>query len=62
MMVKCKKTLTHGDGSESFTKGELYSTPTFSNFYKLDDRTVLINNQGERHGVANWLKHFKIHE
>jgi len=54
--VKCNKNLFHGDRTESFTKGEEYTGQT-SNVL---DNMKVINNQGEKHQLGNWSKHFKI--
>jgi len=54
--VKCNKTLIHGDGTESFTKGETYSGAICNVLENLS----VTNNQGEPHKLSGWSKHFKI--
>jgi hypothetical protein len=54
--VKCNKTLFHSDGSESFTKGMLYSGRDSNSLYDMK----VINNQGEPHTLSTWAKHFTV--
>jgi len=59
MKFKCNKTLVHGDGSESFTKGQIYeSYHGYST--NLTDNTMLKNNQGLPHCLGTWFTKFTI--
>jgi len=52
--IKCKKTLFHTDGSESFTKGKEYS----GHICNVLENLMVTNNQGETHKLGIWAKHF----
>ncbi len=55
--VKCNKDLMHGDGSKSFSKGQIYQSPYATN---LSEDTTLINDQKQPHRIGwGWLTHFK---
>jgi hypothetical protein len=54
-ILKCNKTLIHGDGSESFTKGHKYVMMEHSTL----SNPRVVNNQGEYHSLGGWSKHFK---
>lgn len=57
MRLLCKKTLTHNDKSESFTKGRVYKTW----YSTLCPETVVVNNQGQEHELGEkWCKFFKV--
>jgi len=53
--VKCKKTLTHYDGTISFVKGNNYT----GNICNVLENLHVTNEQGEPHKLGNWAKHFK---
>jgi hypothetical protein len=56
LRVIATKNLKHGDGSTSFTKGQLY----VSNYStSLTENTMLINNQNQLHRLNLWFKHFR---
>lgn len=61
MKALCKKTLIHGDGSESFTKGVEYEFASGTRNYVININTKLIDNQNDPH-VLGWeyAKHFKL--
>lgn len=53
--VKCNKTLKHADGTEFFTKGEIYS----GRICNVIENLTVTNNQGEQHRIGSlWAKHF----
>lgn len=52
--VKCNKTLKHGDGTESFTKGQIYEGRICNVLENLEVK----NNQGQPHRLGAWSKHF----
>jgi len=60
MKALCKKTLIHGDGSESFTKGVEYEFAPYQK-HIINEHTKLIDNQNDPH-VLGWgyTKHFKL--
>lgn len=65
IQVKCKLTLQHGDGTESFTKGNVYdviNVPMYdsSKTYIVTNHTTCLNNQNEPHRLALWAKHFNL--
>lgn len=60
MKAKCNKTLINDMGEENFTKGKEYEFAyPYQNDIPFNERTVLIDNQGETHGLDLWYKHFK---
>ena len=59
-MVKCTKTLKHGDGSTSFIKGKEYEVVYNYKINEITEHTHLLNEQGEKHKLGLWAKHFKI--
>jgi hypothetical protein len=56
LRVICNKSLKHGDGSTSFTKGTLYVS-NYSDM--LTENTTLVNNQNQPHRLGLWFKHFR---
>ncbi len=52
--VKCKKDLIHSDGSQCFTKGKTYQ----GNICNILENLTVTNNNGEKHRLGNWSKHF----
>lgn len=59
-MIRAKQDLRHNDGTVSFKKGELYfTTREVHNATDLINATAY-NEQGDRHGLGNWYRHFKI--
>ncbi len=61
MKALCKKTLIHGDGSESFTKGVEYEFAPGTRNYVINLNTNLIDNQNDPHVLGySYVKHFKL--
>lgn len=53
-VVRCNKTLIHGDGSESFTKGQIYMGQSANVLESLKVK----DNQGCDHTLGIWAKYF----
>jgi hypothetical protein len=61
MKALCTKTLIHGDGSESFTKGVEYEFAWGTTNYVINSNTNLIDNQKDTHVLGHsYVKHFKL--
>lgn len=62
MEIKCNKTLTFGDGSTSFIRGNKYEVVNWRgkvhSALKIDEITSVIDEQGEEHILGIWAKHF----
>jgi hypothetical protein len=54
--VKCNKNLVHSDGTQSFTKGQIYE----GNICNVLENLRVTNNQNEPHVLSMWHKHFKV--
>lgn len=56
MKIKCTKDLVNGQGHKDFTKGNIYETQS----YEINQNTMVISDdEGQKHILGNWYKHFK---
>ena len=55
MVVKCKKTLIHSDGTTSFVKGNTYRGKRSNSLENL----CVKNENDEYHNLGCWSKHFR---
>ena len=55
--IKCKKDLVNTSGNKDFTKGEEY----VAEGHEITERTAVVSDdEGCRHILGMWYKHFKI--
>jgi len=54
--VKAKKDLIDQEKTKCFTKGKSY----IGEYHRLLEYVTLTNDNGDRHTIGQWNKHFKI--
>ena len=55
--IKCNKDLVNGSEHKDFTKGKEY----VAEGYEITEKTVVVSDdEGCRHVLGMWYKHFKI--
>ena len=62
LRIKCSKDLFMAHTNEqSFTKGKIYETDGYTNYYNSDPKEtmIVIDDRGEKHRLGDWYKHFK---
>lgn len=56
MIIKCTKNLVNFSGHQDFTKGKTYTAEG----YEINERTTVDkDDEGYRHILGEWHKHFK---
>lgn len=60
LKIRAKKDLHDSTGEQCFTMGRYYETDGYINYHgNISETVVVLNDNGDKHQLGNWYKHFK---